>query len=1155
MPAWTHTQLRAIQSDSREIICSAAAGSGKTAVLVERIARFLKDGADPADFLVMTFTNAAAAEMREKIRSRLYAESDVPSVRLALDRMDEMQVSTIHAFCQQLIRNQFQIAEIDPNFQICDTSQRKLLFRESYTEACNELRDADDPSFELLRKRFDRSRMEEIIGELEPFILSMPDPFDWMRRKIAGIPEERDDSHPWFAVMRRIAEEHLFLAETSLSRMFRMFDDPCCLESYRSSWKSDSEMFHVKQSELERPDESRTPLSFTTLKGGRGLTVQEADWKDRYQELRKQFKEEMKEADTLLMTDPDRVLAEWKNMKESLEAVEKLLVRTEEIFSLRKQSRGLADFQDLEQYAVRILSDPAGHEEAVSTWRYVFVDECQDNSAVQNRIIDLLQDPGNHLFMVGDMKQSIYRFRLADPLIFRERIRRCDSGDSRGRECIRLQSNFRSRPEILETANRVFRSVMRESVAEISYGPEEELIPGRQTEGSDPVQVIRIDRGEENRTDLEAEAFFIRDELAALLRTPYPGKGRNYAYRDCVILMPAVRTDGPKLAQLLEKGGIPVFFDGSGDYYQLREIQVIRNLLEWIDFPLQDLPLLSVLQEDPFRFTEEEFSLVRLAHPEKEVPFHEAFRLCAEEDTGLGKKCAAVFEKLRQWQELAETTRVSDLIWELYRDTGYYLIAGSRPAGDVRQANLRMLAQQAALGEERGILTLRQFLSFMKEQQAYGDQQSATLLGEQDDLVRIMTVHKSKGLQFPVVFCAGMDRSPTGRNTAGILAHAEMGLCVDYKDPGHRISRPTAASGLFSWKKKREEMAEKIRLLYVAMTRAQEKLYLLTCRDTSPVWSMPEGEARILAAKSFTDWWMPVFLQEEKKNLSTGCAQAANPYEIRDFTCNQQENVEKLQDIHSVGEWLKSVLSAPVVDELWKKEQVNPGDQTLAKRSVTALVKNARKQLEEDREEETPELKRMPDSLRRRMTQTEMPEEPAFLRELGKGGAAWRGTLTHRILSLMDLEKLRRSVPPEQVLREEKERMVREHMASPAELAQVSDRRIAAFWKSETGKRILRSPEVHREWNFNLLVRREKPMIVQGVVDCAFREGDGWVILDYKTDRNRTEDELREEYRPQLTWYARAVRDLTGLPVLEASLYSLELDRVILVCDGDLSES
>ena len=1141
MPEWTSAQKKAITSDSKEIICSAAAGSGKTAVMVERIVRMLREGAEPDAFLVVTFTNAAASEMKEKIRNRMAQEKSDPVIRNAMDQMDMMQISTIHSFCQQLLRNQFQMIGLDPNFQICDTSTENKLFHQAFLETCSDLQ--NEESFQLLKRRYETEKAEQMIQDLEPFLMSLPEPFQWMDEKIERIPRKADPDHPWFFSMRKMAEDHLYLAEVHLHRMYEMLDDSCALESYRQNWKADAELFHVKQSEIQSGIPAEKKTAFARLNTPRGLTPQEADWKDRYQELRKKFKDELSEADSLLMTDPEKDLEEWENVRESLRAVQRLMTGTENRFQELKKARAFVDFHDLEQYAVQILSDPRGREEAQSAWRYVFVDECQDISAVQNRIIDLLQNDENHLFMVGDVKQSIYRFRLADPILFLNRIRSCGEYPERGAECIYLQTNFRSRPEILDAANLVFRSVMRESAAEIDYSPQDELIPGRRTEGSCPVMIEKIDRNQQDISELEAAADFLRDEIEALVQTPYPEKNRNYQYRDCVILMPAVQTDGQMLADHLSKRNIPVFFDGSGDYYQLQEIQEIRNLLEWIDCPSQDLPLISVLQDIPFSFTDEELSQIRLKYPDRDVPFRDAFRRCAEEESELGEKCRRVQEKLRHWQQLSESLRVSELIWKLYDETGIYYVTAVETGGEIRQANLRMLAQQAEQAESRGILTLRQFLNYMREQQSFGDQQSATLLGDQDNLVRIMTIHKSKGLQFPVVFCAGMDKSAVGRDQSGICRHAELGLCVDYKDPEHRISRPTKAAEIFSWKRKREETAEKIRLLYVAMTRAQERLYMITCQDTNPVWSMPEGDARILSAKSYTDWWMPVFLQEEaREKLSTDYSQAAKPYEIRVFECNQQKPVEKQKDINNLKGWLDSIISAPVVDDLWKKPQEK---ETSFKRSVTALIRSARQELEEDTGEETAEQKRMPDALARKLSGTEMPEMPAFMKEQGKGGAAWKGTLTHRLLSLMDLDAMRNGESPESVIQREKERMIREHMASAAELAQIQDDRIAAFWRSEMGKRILHSEEVHREWNFNLLIRQHRDMILQGVIDCAFLEDGEWVILDYKTDRGKTPEEMAEEYRPQLMWYARSLSELTGQKVREASLYSLSMDCLI----------
>ena len=1143
MAEWTEKQLQVIQSNAHEIICSAAAGSGKTAVMVERILRLLREGAEPGSFLVMTFTNAAAAEMRERIRDRLVRESGNPVIRTALEQMDLMQISTIHAFCQQLLRNQFQLADIDPEFQICDTSQRAKLFHEAFREACEQADQQGVPEYRLLRDRYETGRAEKILLTLEPFLMSLPDPFDWLDRQISGIPAERDPSHPWFRAMKEMAQDELDLAETILNRMYRMLSENFSLDSYRDAWKSDAELFHVKQSLVKEHPEANTPSSFEKLKTPRGLTVQESDWKDRYQKLRDQFKKKMLQADECLWTDMEKTAAEFENMRESLRALQDILVRTEEIFQEKKRNLALLEFHDLEQYAVRVLSDPVGREEAQNTWRYVFVDECQDISAVQNRIVELLQNPKNHFFMVGDVKQSIYRFRLADPILFLNRIRGRDHSAGGDRECIFLQSNFRSRPEILETANLVFRSVMRENVAEITYGPEETLICGRQTEGWDPVQAVMLRPGERELGAMEAEADFLQQEIRNLLSEPFPGKDRNYQYRDCVILMPATQTDGPLLARLLEEREIPVFFDGTGDYYQRQEIQVIRNLLEWVNDPLQDLPLISVLENAPFFFSDEELSRIRLRHAAKEIPFWEAFQRVSEEQTPLGEKCAGVLKKLREWQRWSEIMHVSELIWDLYHDTGIYYLMGADPAGQTRQANLRMLTQQASEGESRGILTLGQFLSYMRDQESFGDRQSATLLGDQDNLVRIMTVHKSKGLQFPVVFCAGMDRKAVRSDGGEIRFHSSLGVCVDYKDPEHRISRPTAADRIFGWKKKREEAAEKIRLLYVAMTRAQEKLYLLTRAETNPIWSMPEGDGRVLSAETYTDWWMPVLLEGDPSKLSTGCSQPGKPYEIRIFEDFQQKIVDNVKNIHNWKSWLESVVSAPVVNDLWKNQEEERENSTLVKKSVTSLIRSARSELEEETEE-TAEMKRTPDLLERKLQITEMPETPEFMRREGKSTAAWRGTITHRVLSLMSLEAMRTGTSPEEAVRAEKERMLREHVASEEELRLADEKRIAAFWRSEMGKRVLASPEVHREWNFNLLIPQRR-MILQGIIDCAFREEEGWVVLDYKTDRAKTPEELREEYRPQLLWYARAVAELTGLPVKETCLYSLETGTLI----------
>ena len=1139
MPEWTGDQRRVIGSKARDLICSAAAGSGKTAVLVERILRMISEGEDPESFLIMTFTNAAASEMKEKIRQGMIRRRDVAQIRSALDRIDLMQISTIHSFCQRLLRSEFQAAGIDPMFRICDSAQQERLFHEAFLEACNQLAAEEDGDYLDWKRKYELNASEKLVHAMHVFLMSLPNPEAWLNEKTEWVPTRLDEDHPWWDTICRLTQEKLDEAGLILNREYRMFGEEFALEAYRESWKKDTELFHVKQSWLSRPEGRPEKSGFSSLKAVRGLTPPESDWKERYQRLRKEFKDVIAEADELIMADREKTLAEWREMRSSMRGLRTLVLRTGALFRESKRNRGLADFSDLEQDAMRVLTDSAAREEVRDSWRHIFVDECQDISTVQDAIIQALHSDKNDLFMVGDVKQSIYRFRLANPTLFMDRIHAFLGAEDPDKECVYLQANFRSRPEILETANLIFRKIMRADVTEMDYTSRDELVAGRETEGFEPVCVDVLCGEEDDKPDLSAVADHLTLCMRDLMNCPAPGKDRNYAWRDFVILMPAVSVDGPKLAELLRLRDVPVFFDGDGEYYQLPEILTFREMLEWIENPLQDIPLITALKNVPFLFTDEELSRVRLKNPAKGVPFHEAFAECAREDTDFGTRCAAVLEKWGEWQMMSRGLKLPDFLWYFYQETGYYDVFAADPNGAVTQANLRVLVDQALRAEQAGMLTLREFLAFMRDRQQGGDQRSAALLGEKDNLVRIMTIHKSKGLQFPVVFCAGLDRPPEGREQAGVRMHHRLGFCLPFKDPAHRISRPTLADRVFRARQSWEERAEKVRLLYVALTRAQERLFLVTCKQADPLWSMPDCPQRVAGAKTYIDWVMPPLLDEKQ---STGYTQSSTPWKIRTFDVNQQRIVEKKKDIHNLKFWLDTVLSAPPVDDLWKKPQAEDDRSPIRKRSVTSLIREARRGLEEN-EEETPETKRVPEVMARRLSRGDIPEVPAFLLESGKGGGAWRGTLTHRVLSLLNLDLLRDASSPAEVIRGEMRRLTEERVLTSAEAEQVPEEELTRFWSSPLGRRILRAEEVRREWNFNLYLPGDSPMILQGVIDCAFREGDGWVVLDYKTDRIRDEAAFTEEYRPQMAWYAEALSRLTGLPVRERILYSLSLGK------------
>ena len=1141
MPDWTREQLEVINSDADTLICSAAAGSGKTAVLVERIVTMIAKGADPYGFLIVTFTTAAASEMKEKIRYRLRSERNNPIFRRALECVDGMNISTIHSYCQSLIRREFQAVGIDPMFSICDSARRKKWFSEAFRDACNELYSSDDDDFKSFRHSYDRKQAEDTVDSVYHFIMSMPDPYDWLNKAADKIPGEVDKSHPWFRCIRLMIEDKIRSANVILKRQEKMFDEDCCNEQLRAVLKSDMELFHVKQLWLNDENrESRIPEgSFVRMPAAKkGLNDHELDWKERYGKERDKLKKIDQEINTLAGKDAEKYKKELAAIRRDCKGLIKITEATGKRFTEIKKQRKSLDFNDLEHYALKILRTEPFRTSVREQTEHIFVDECQDVSAVQDAIIQELHGENNDLFMVGDVKQSIYRFRLADPTIFLRRIREISTGEIKNSQCIFLQTNFRSRPEILETANEVFRDVMREETAEMDYSSRDELIPGRKTEGTVKVSVDLIEKEDKKEyTVLEATADRIAKRIKDIL------KEGKYSLRDIVILMPAVNPDGAKLGEFLKKRDIPVFFDGGGDYYSLPEVAGFRQLLEIIDSPDKDLPLISALKNAPFFFSEEELSGVRLT--ETGESYCRAFEKCAEMDTELGRRCAEAKKRIAEWRFRAEMSRPGDFCWYLLEDTGRYALAGLEKNGENAQANLRMICQQARTMEDSGILTLREFLSYMNEQAASGDAVSAALLGENDELVRIMTMHKSKGLQFPVVFLAGMDHSVTGKRNTNIMTDDELGICLRYKEPRWRVSRKTVFNDIFTWKKEKDEKAEKIRLLYVAMTRAQEKMFLVSCRTSDPLWGIQKSTGRITEAKTYIDWVIPALRDADIRIKSTGCAQAENPWKIRVFEEFQQETVEKEEVVNNLEEWVRDAISGPAVEDLWIKDK-NIKTQKLAKRSVTELISAAQRLIGETGEEETIEDKRLPESYDRLMKKYRLPDVPDFMRQdRSYRTGAWHGTVVHRFLSLVDLDALRSSeMKFEEVIEREKERMKNKGIFTGEEAGEIKAGEISAFFSSQTGKRLLAADEVRREWNFNLLVE-ERDMLVQGVIDCAFREGEEWILMDYKTDRVSSLRDLLDKYRPQLEWYATAIKKLTGKPVREWWLYSISLRKGI----------
>lgn len=1160
MPKWTPQQQQAIDARNRTILVSAAAGSGKTAVLVERIVQLIREGAQMDRMLIVTFTKAAAGEMRQRLNKRLTIEaaSDPEVMGKALDALESTDISTIHAFCQKVLRNHFQAVGIDPMVRPCDEQLRKALFDEAWLEAFNTLlEEKSHEGFMDLADAWDQSRLHEMTLQLYDFLMSLPAPFDWLERSVDATNIKPYDQHPWYRLLWKHSRLQIEGIEQILQSMQGMFDEPDAVEIRLETLQEDIEAYQrlISMNWDMIDDVIRALNGFTLAKAKQARNTSDGQkvWLKRFAKLRDDIKSIVKDVADALTIDESRLDRELGMMKLHMSGLAELTKMTHRIFLEKKEQQHVIDFSDMEQFTMEVLMQEPLRQELQAEYDHIFVDECQDVSQVQDAILHALHSDANSMFMVGDVKQSIYRFRKADPTLFLHRMRTFhDEEDAENRRII-LQKNFRSRANVLEATNQVFRVIMRPAVTELTYEPEDELICGRETMQDPPVEMhlLDISPGEDGEQveALEAEAKVVIERIHELLEEQFDdGDGmRNYTYRDMVILLSAASNTAPKLVEMLSSQGIPVFYDGAASYYSLPEIQSVKALLSVLDNPLQDIPLLSALKMVPFSISDEQLASIRLYKTGKNVPFYEAFAACCEGEGMLPERCRGIRQQLETWRFEAETMRLSDFIWHVLRDSGYYAACGALPKGELRQANLRMLYQRALSFEQDGGETLSDFLRLTDQQASGDDRMSAKMLGENENLVRIMTMHKSKGLEFPVVFCMQMSGSLHKPYRGEILLHSALGVAMPYVNREMNVKRKTIADEAFKVQRKLDEKAERARLLYVAMTRARERLIMIGCckENDRDIWTLPPSDYSIWKARSMTDWIMQGIHAKSIHNLSTDSVECATPWNIREWRECDGLSVNKAVDKVCVNEWLQTQLHKPAEGDFSSWSNMEKSDVFAPlKTSVSAVAKQAAMPtgLPLSDEEEAAETKRVPEEIMMPLRLSDLPSRPAFMEEKQLTGAE-RGTLVHRALSLIPLEPLRDATDIYDAVRQAVYDMIAQEIFTAQELLMLNVRGVSAYFKSELGQRMLASPMVRREWSFNLVLDEDAGTLLQGVIDCAFLEESCWVLVDYKTDRIMDEEAFRQRYAMQLEWYARALERITGLPVKEMWLYAIEKNK------------
>lgn len=1221
---WTDDQWKAIMAKGQDILVAAAAGSGKTAVLVERIIKKIISIDDPVNvdqLLVVTFTNAAAAEMRHRIGEALEKaiEEDPTSTHLRrqLGLLNSASFSTLHSFCLNVVRSHYYLVDIDPGFRIADQTEADLLRDEVLDEVFEyEYGLKENEAFFQLVDTFTNDRsdhaLQELVFKLYDFSRSHPNPDQWLNQ-IVDMYDLADDQSidelPFISALKFDVQLQLAAAKEMLQAAVEIAQLPGGPSPREDNYLDD--LLIVKGMEeaywqgWENLYEVMNQWRFSRAKPCKGEEydpelIEDAD---QYRKQAKNILEKLKKE--LFSRKPASFLKDMEEMKVVLKSLIDLVKTFANQYSLKKAEKGLVDFADLEHLCLEILLNKEDSAIAPSEialayrnqYKEVMVDEYQDVNLVQETILRLVaaeDEKNGNLFMVGDVKQSIYRFRLAEPNLFLDKYLRFTPGGEDSGLRIDLSKNFRSRQEVLEGVNFIFKQIMGSTVGEIEYSEDAELVKGAAYAESEsdpyPVEISLVNRSDEEEDpsaesedfDLmeleqsQLEARLIAQKIRTMIderKTIYHLKSKDekpVQYKDIVIL---VRSLGwaPDIMDECKNLGIPVYADLSTGYFEAIEVSIMLSLLKVIDNPDQDIPLAAVLRSPIIGLNEEELAHIRIQSRKKS--YYQAMKqfIASIPDpkyTQAHQRVSQLFAQLDEWRSLAREGSLSQLIWQLYRDTDFYEFVGGLPGGKQRQANLHALYDRACQYELTSFRGLFRFLRFIERMQERGnDLGVARTLGEEEDVVRIMTIHSSKGLEFPVVFIGGIGKKFNMRDIqSSFLFDKEFGFASKYVNPEKRISYPSLPQIALRKKKKMELLAEEMRILYVAMTRAKEKLYLIgsvknfekEVKKWSSVaktsgWLLRDHERA--AATSYLDWIGRALVRHEQtKEFSNGMEfnPLQHPSQWRIEIVSQKSLAVKVDEEESIDEeWLTNVqageaipFTSPEKEEIYKRLQWNYpysiATHKMSKQSVTEL-----KRLFEIKDEASgTQLVNREQKL--------LYDRPKFMKKKGHLSSTEIGTAMHTVMQHIHLTHL----PTIQSIEELLDQLVGKEILTLEQKDAIPSEQIVNFFAHKLGKQLLTADKVYREVPFTMGIpahtvypdwdSQEENILVQGIIDCVWENEDGIFLLDYKTDAiqgkfpdgfSQAKPILTKRYQVQLDLYEQALQNIWGVPVKEKYLY------------------
>ncbi|WP_198022518.1 helicase-exonuclease AddAB subunit AddA [Carnobacterium pleistocenium] len=1252
---YTDGQWQAIYESGHNILVSASAGSGKTTVLVQRVIEKIKAGTNVDEMLIVTYTEAAAKEMKARIQVAIQ-EAVTSESELALKQhltrqvtlINQASISTLHAFCLQVIRRYYYLIDLDPIFRLLTDETEILLLKDSVWEEVREaLYGEEDTFFKTLTASYSNDRSDagltDLIFSLYEFSRANPRPAVWLEQ-LSYLYHVEDKDLTKGVLFQKLLKPQILSVLDSLVELSQVAvqqgegsdELQKQTEMVRSEWVALQEIqAHIKENNYQEAYNCCKVVEFARWKSVKKDTDEAIkETAEEMKQLRDEYKKRFKELATdYFSASPQEQIDLMLNAAPLVEEMARVTQLFTDAYRQRKDDRNVLDFNDLEHLTLQILARIQDEEwvqtEAATHYRNKFkevmVDEYQDINQLQENILRWLAqdqaDQGN-LFMVGDVKQSIYSFRLADPGLFLEKYEKYEHHQSGER--IILAENFRSRGEVLQFTNLIFEQLMDKAVGQMDYDEAARLVQGftgfpelqkhqpelliyeKGTSDSEDeeeeTESIKWDIRIEDKT--EGELLMVGQKIQELIATQFPiydkrsKTTRPISYKDIVLLTPT-KKNNLILMEIFKRLAIPLQVNDTQNYFQTTEITIMMSLLKVIDNPYQDIPLAAVLRSPLVGLDENELAAIRIS--QKTGDYYEALKTFYQTYPGTEKasrfisnaynKIAGFMSRLNKWREIARRDHLVALIWTIYDDTGFLDYVGGMSSGKQRKANLHALYERAASYEKTSFKGLFQFVRFIeKMQEKDKDLAEPTAISEDEDAVRVMTIHASKGLEFPVVFVLDLTKKFNLQDIKkSYIFNEKYGVGTDYKDLERRIRYPSLPETALKVEKKTKLLSEEMRKLYVALTRAEEKLFLVgSYKDEEAAWK----EWGVVSSHAPTV--LPADIRFTSGSLMKwiGLALIRHPASKNEFTPFTARNGEitnhpahftiHFYDESAIQEQLVSKNTN--LDENWLEKLDQLKEQATTDEPTKQTVQKALALMNYTYEHEgashttsyqsVSEIKRLfeePESDQMVKIDVNQPrnrnryveetlERPLFMAELTAPSSAEIGTATHSVMQAVDLKRL----PTEESIQDLiatliKDGVLKEEVASKIKVGQ-----LVQFFTTPLGKMILNDAKaVHREEPFSLLLEAEKiftdmngdaedKILIHGIIDGFIELDDHIVLFDYKTDRvshygPQAGQNMIEKYKGQMNLYRSALESILDKKVTETYLCLLDTGEIVFV--------